>query len=261
MSNALKRTPLPKGFLARPFAHRGLHDLARGRAENSRAACAAAIEAGYALEIDLQLSADDEAMVFHDYKMGRLTAEQGLVRKRSAAQLGAIELKGGGGETIPTLEQILSLVAGRVPLLIELKDQDGAFGPDIGPLEQRVADLLAEYDGPVAVMSFNPHSMRRMAEIAPDVPRGLVSFDWPREEAPTLTYAQRVALADVIEFEELGCAFVSYGAEAFPAKGPTRVRVQGFPVLTWTIKSPLEEARSRPHADQITFEEYLPGLR
>ncbi len=260
MIHPLKRAPLPKGFLARPFAHRGLHDRAQGRAENSRAACAAAIEAGYAIEIDVQMSLDGEAMVFHDYRLQRLTPERGVVRKLTAAELGAIELKG-GGETIPTLLEILKLVAGRVPLLIEIKDQDGAFGPNVGPLEQRVADLLATYVGPVAVMSFNPHSVRFLGEIAPDVPRGLVSFDWPREEAPTLTYAQRVALADLIEFEQLGCAFVSYGAEAFPAKGPTRVRVQGFPVLTWTVQSALEEARTRPHADQITFEGYLPGRR
>ena len=137
------RSPeLPAAFLAAPIAHRGLHDRAAGVVENSRAAFAAAIAAGYGIEMDIQRSADGEAMVFHDDEMPRLTGLPGLVHDYTVAQLSATPLLD-GGETVPTLAEVLALVAGRAPLLIEIKDQDGALGPGVGPLEARVAELLA----------------------------------------------------------------------------------------------------------------------
>ena len=136
------RAPLDPAFLTTPIAHRGLHDRAAGVIENSRAAVSAAVEAGYGIEIDLQLSADGEAMVFHDDELFRLTGESGPVRDRTAAALGAIELEG-GGETIPTLAEILALVAGRAPLLIEAKDQSLTLTEVEGRLERRAAALLA----------------------------------------------------------------------------------------------------------------------
>ena len=122
---------LPRAFYEVPLAHRALHDVARGRPENSRAAIRAAIAAGYGIEIDVQLSADGAAMVFHDYALDRLTHNSGAVRLRSADELKAVPLKG-GGEGIPDLPEVLRLVAGQVPLLIELKDQDGAMGDEFG---------------------------------------------------------------------------------------------------------------------------------
>lgn len=118
--------PLPPRFTDRPFAHRGLHDARAGRIENSRAAVAAAVEAGFGIEIDVQGSADGEAMVFHDDTLDRLTAMRGPVRGRSAAELRAIALSDGGG-SIPTLSEILDIVAGRAPLLVEIKDQGGSL--------------------------------------------------------------------------------------------------------------------------------------
>lgn len=153
---------LPASFLDRPIAHRAYHDIAAGRPENSVEAIIAAIEAGYGIEIDLQLSADGVAMVFHDYDLDRLTEETGPVRARSAAALGAIALKH-GSRGIPTFAEVLTLVAGQVPLLVEVKDQDGAMGPDVGPLEAAAVQALRCYDGPVALMSFNPHSVAALA--------------------------------------------------------------------------------------------------
>jgi glycerophosphoryl diester phosphodiesterase len=120
--------PLPPGFLARPVAHRALH--APGRAENSLAAVAAAVTAGYGIEIDVQLTSDGRAVVFHDETLDRLTAQTGLVRDRHSRELAAIPLPGGG--TIPLLREVLAAVAGRVPLMIEIKDQDGRMGPHVG---------------------------------------------------------------------------------------------------------------------------------
>ena len=164
--------------------------------ENSRAAFEAAIAAGYGIEMDIQRSADGEAMVFHDYEMLRLTDEPGLIHDYTAAQLGRIALLG-ADEPVPTLARVLELVAGRTALLIEIKDQDGALGPDVGPLEARVAALLADYPGEVALMSFNPHSVAALAEAAPDRPRGLTTCafedaDW---SLPDYRRAELAALA------------------------------------------------------------------
>ena len=142
----LGRAPrLPADLLRLPVAHRALHDVADGRPENSRAAVSAAIAAGYAIEIDLQLSADGRAIVFHDYSLARLAEAEGPLRSRSAAELAAIGLRG-GAEGIPDFRTILDLVAGRVPLLVEIKDQDGAMGPSIGALEAAAvfADLTEQ---------------------------------------------------------------------------------------------------------------------
>ncbi len=134
--------PLPDALVKIPVAHRALHDIAQGRPENSRAAIGAAIKAGYAIEIDLQLSRDNQAMAFHDYDLRRLTGETGVLRQRTSADLRRIALKHGEGETIPTLADVLELVNGRAPLLFELKDQDGAMGPDIGALENATVAAL-----------------------------------------------------------------------------------------------------------------------
>jgi len=252
------RSPdLPAAFLAAPLAHRGLHARAAGRIENSRAAFAAAIAAGYGIEMDIQASSDGEAMVFHDDEMPRLTGLPGLVRDYVAAQLGATPLLG-GGESVPTLAEVLALVAGRAPLLIEIKDQDGALGPDVGPLEQRVADLLSRYDGPVALMSFNPHSVAALAEAAPGRPRGLTTcaFDGADWSLPDYRRAELAALSDA---ERTGASFVSHDRRDLANPALARLKAEGLPVLTWTVRSPAEEAAARAVADNITFEGYLPA--
>ncbi|MEL7117196.1 MAG: glycerophosphodiester phosphodiesterase family protein, partial [Pseudomonadota bacterium] len=166
---------LPQVFLDRPLAHRGLHG--QGRPENTRAACVAAIEAGYGIELDLQLSRDGVAMVFHDETLDRLTDTTGPVADRTAAALGQIRIAG-TDQTIPTLADVLDLVGGAAPLLIELKDQDGALGDVGGTLEAATARTLESYNGDVALMSFNPNSVVRLAVLAPHIPRGLTTCDF-----------------------------------------------------------------------------------
>jgi glycerophosphoryl diester phosphodiesterase len=252
--------PLPRAFLGAPIAHRGLHDRAAGRVENSRAAAAAAVAAGYGVEIDVQLSADGEAMVFHDDALDRLTGARGALRARGAAELGGIALTGGGGETVPTLAEMLGVVGGRVPLLVEVKDQGGALdATGVGPLEARVAALLGGYAGPVAAMSFNPASVAALARLAPGLPRGLVANAAGDYEEPGLSPARRAALAALDGFAAAGCGFASYDWRALPAPAAARLRAAGLPVLCWTIRSPAEEAAARAHADNVTFEGYLPA--
>lgn len=253
------RSPeLPAALLLRPVAHRGLHDRAAGIVENSRAAAEAAIAAGYGIELDVQMSADGEAMVFHDDEMPRLTGRPGLVRDYSAADLGRIELLD-AAETVPSLAEFLALVAGRAPLLIEIKDQDGALGPGVGPLERRVAALLDGYAGEAALMSFNPHSVAVFAEAAPDRPRGLTTcaFDSADWSLPDYRRAELAALADA---ERTGASFVSHDRKDLDNPALARLKAEGLPVLTWTVRSAAQEAAARRVADNITFEGYRPPL-
>lgn len=247
---------LPPAFYSVPLAHRGLHDVNDGRPENSRAAVRAAIAAGYGIEIDVQLSADSAAMVFHDYALDRLTVDTGAVRLRKAANLAKTQLKG-GGEGIPTLEEILDLVSGQVPLLIELKDQDGGMGPDIGPLESAVAKGLHGYSGDVAIMSFNPHAVCRMAELLPDVPRGVVTSAY-RYEAWPLPRATCDALRAVPDFERVDACFISHEVDDLARPRVAEIKAQGAMICCWTVRDPVQEAQARKVADNITFEGYEP---
>lgn len=246
---------LPTAFLTTPLCHRAYHDRARGRPENSPAAIRAAIEAGYGIEIDVQLSRDNVAMVFHDYELARLTEATGPLRQQTAEALGRIALRD-GQDSIPTLDEVLGLVAGQVPLLIEIKDQDGAMGPDVGPLEDAVARALEGYAGPVAVMSFNPHSMARMAERVPAIPRGLTTCAFHADDWPTLNAATRTLLARIPDLERVGASFISHDANDLAAAPVAQVKARGLPVLCWTIRSPEAEMIARLIADNVTFEGY-----
>ena len=252
-------TTLPAGFLKAPIAHRALHDLTAGRPENSPAAIAAAIEAGYGIEIDLQLSSDGQAMVFHDYDMKRLTGQAGPLRQCSAAELGRIALTG-GSDTIPTLPQVLEQIAGRVPLLIEIKDQDGAMGANVGALEKAAAAALAGYDGPVAVMSFNPHSVIAMAGLAPDIPRGLTTCAFTQADWPLLPAATRDRLRGIPDYDAARACFISHDATDLDAPRVAALRARGAAILCWTIQSAQDEAMARRIAQNITFEGYAAAI-
>ena len=253
------RPDLPAAFLATPIAHRALHGP--GRPENSAAAIAAAVEAGYGIEIDLQGSVDGVAIVFHDETLDRLTTESGPVRARSADALSAIALAGGDGAGIPTLAEVLALVAGQVPLLIEIKDQTKTPGGFDEALERATAEALAGYAGPVAVMSFNPRSMAAMARLAPDVPRGLTTYAFPLSDFPAAqddpaAEARLRALAEIAAFDEVGASFISHHHRDLDRARVAELKARGVPVLCWTTRTPEEEAAARRIADNVTFEHY-----
>jgi glycerophosphoryl diester phosphodiesterase len=251
--------PLPPGFFARPVAHRGLHDRAAGRIENTLSAIRAAAEAGYAIEIDVQLSADGAAMVFHDDTLDRLTAGTGLVRARSAAELARIAVTG-GGDTIPTLPEVLAAVAGLVPLVVEIKDQGGRMSAEgVGPLEAAAAAALAGYRGPAAVMSFNPASMAEMARLAPALPRGLVACAAEAWDDGALPQDRLAALARLDAFDAVGAAFASYHWRDLPTPATVRLRAGGAPVICWTVRSAADAAAAMAHSDAVTFEGFRPA--
>lgn len=249
---------LHPAFLTRPLAHRGLHDRDSGIVENSPAAFRAAIAGGYGIELDIQMSADRRAMVFHDERLDRLTHQKGPVNKRRAADLRMTPLKN-SGDTIPTLAEVLELVAGQVPLLIEIKDQDGALGRDTGALEADTARLLASYSGPVAVMSFNPHAIAAMRALAPGIAAGLVTDPFNPVHWPDVPAERLRELADMPDLARLRADFISHNRADLGSKAVAAVRANGMPVLCWTVRSPDQEAEARRFADNTTFEGYLPA--
>lgn len=248
-------TPLPAEFLTTPFAHRGLHDRTAGVIENSRSAVEAAVRAGYGIEIDLQMSADGEAMVFHDDTFDRLTAETGPVRQHSAAALGRIDLID-GGEGIPTLADILDIVRGQVPILVEIKDQSGCLGPVDGHLERRAARLLSTYDGPTALMSFNPFSVAICADAAPKIPRGRVTALFKPNEWKDLSPDRAADLNRFDDLDSLGASFISHDHKDLANPEVAAAKASGRHILCWTTKSPAEDAAARLIAENVTFENY-----
>src|SRR3984893_13846874 len=170
----------PDWLTARPVAHRGLHDIARGIVENMPGAFEAAISGNFAIETDLQLSADGEAMVHHDDALGRLNEGSGALLGMTAAELKAVKFKD-TPERMMSLGDLCALVKGRVPIFIEVKSHYDADRK----LVRRMAEVLAAYSGPAAGMSFDPDQVLALREAMPALPRGIVAegkygvTDWP----------------------------------------------------------------------------------
>jgi glycerophosphoryl diester phosphodiesterase len=240
---------------ARPIAHRGYHDRRAGIVENTLSAAEAAIAKRFAIECDLQLTADGEAIVFHDDTLDRLSQGTGPVRALPLAALRAIRLRD-TPDRIPSLIELLSLIADRTPLIAELKsDWTGDRR-----LEKRVAQILSSYNGRVAVMSFDPDAMRTMRRLAPHLPRGLTADafadgpDWGR-----LTPPRRFALRHLFAAVPVRPAFVSYGIHDLPAPAPLLLRRLGVDLICWTVRTPAEREKARRYCDQMTFEGFDPG--
>lgn len=249
-------TRIDRRFLTTPIAHRALHDVKQGRPENSRAAIRAAMDAGYGIEIDLQLSKDHIPIVFHDYDLTRLTNHDGPIQQKQSQDLSGIPLRG-GSESIPDLKEVLDLIDGQVPLLIEFKDQDGHMGGNVGALEKAAAELLVQYPGPVAVMSFNPHSVACLAKECPDIPRGLVTSSFKPEDWPLLPAEVRDRLRGIPDYARVGASFISHEVADLGRARVAELKAEGANILCWTVTSPTMEAKARDVAENITFEQYL----
>ncbi len=247
---------LPASFFEKPITHRALHDRNAGRVENSIKSIQAALAAGYGIEMDVQLTSDGHAMVFHDDLLDRLTSETGPIRNRTRAELEAVPLTDDGG-TIPSLDAVLSLVAGQVPLLIEIKDQDGAMGPNIGPLEKATCKALANYKGDVALMSFNPHAVAICATLAPQIPRGLVTSSYKAMYWPKVAERVRANLREIPDYDRVGACFISHESADLDRPRVAELKANGAHILCWTVRSANEEADARRIVDNVTFEGYL----
>jgi glycerophosphoryl diester phosphodiesterase len=243
----------PDWLTARPIAHRGLHG--QGIVENSAASARAAIAAGYAIECDIQASRDGEAMVFHDATLERLTPMNGRFDAYDAGTLAEIIYEE-SNETIVSLSAFLAVVAGRVPVIVELK---GEFDGDLR-LAERTMAIVADYPGPVALKSFDPGPMAHLRAKGVTCPLGLVAeASYAPEAWPELSGAQRAALTDWRDYPDVDPDFLSWNAADLPHAVPLLCRKGiGMPVMTWTIRSASERERVAPWTDQIVFEGFAP---
>jgi glycerophosphoryl diester phosphodiesterase len=245
----------PDWLTACPIAHRGLHDAARGVIENSLSAVDAAIARGYAIECDIQLSSDGEAIVFHDDTLERLTDAAGPVAQRRAVELTACALKG-SSDRIPTLETFLARIGGRVPLICEIKSRfDGNL-----KLAERACAVVSQYAGPVAFKSFDPAVIAALRESADSRPRGIVGESHHDHAAwNSLTARQKFSMANLLHYEETLPDFLSWRVSDLVSAVPYLCRAGiGMPVMTWTVRSDADRTLARDHADQIVFEGFTP---
>jgi glycerophosphoryl diester phosphodiesterase len=246
----------PDWLTARPVAHRGLHDIARGIVENMPAAAQAAVAGNFAIECDIQLTADGEAMVHHDDALGRLTEGSGALLGKTAAELKAVKFKN-TDERMMTLGDLCALVAGRVPLVIEVKSH---FDGD-RKLVKRMAEVLTAYSGPAVGMSFDPDQVLALREIMPQLPRGIVAErDYTETDWPEASTEQRRGMTHLRHAFRTRPHFVAYWVNELPSMAPWTARnVFGLPLLSWTVRTPEQRARAARYADQMIFEGFLPG--
>ncbi len=239
----------------RPVAHRGLHDAKAGVIENTPSAIKAALSYGFAIEVDLQMSKDGEAMVFHDETLERLTTSKSLVSARTAKQLKRVNFKD-TSDRMWSLSELLQLVQGLVPLVIEIKSQ----WDNVGPLEQRVAEVLSSYDGPACVMSFNPQSIITIKELAPTLTRGLVAGGFTNNaEWAHLSDRQRFKMRHLLYGFEAEVDFIAYHVKALPALAPWISRtILRKPLLSWTVRTQQDQHTVARWADQMIFEGFVP---
>ncbi len=246
----------PDWLTARPVAHRGLHDRARGIIENMPGAAQAAIDGNFGIECDIQLTADGEAMVHHDDALGRLTEGSGALFDMRAAELKAVKFKD-TSERMMSLGDLCALVKGRVPLVIEVKSH---FDGD-RKLVKRMAEVLAAYSGPVVGMSFDPDQVLALREMVPKLPRGIIAQrSYDDDDWKDLAPEQRRGMLHLRHAFRTRPHFVAYWVDQLPAPAPWIARnIFGLPLLTWTVRTPEQRERAARHADQMIFEGFVPG--
>jgi glycerophosphoryl diester phosphodiesterase len=246
----------PDWLTARPVAHRGLHDAERGIMENMPAAAEGAISGNFAIECDIQLTSDGDAMVHHDDELGRLTEGSGTLLTKTAAELKQVRFKG-TAERMMTLSDLCNLVAGRVPLVIEVKSH---FDGD-RKLVRRMAEVLSSYKGPAVGMSFDPDQVLALRELIPSRPHGVVAeHDYTEQDWPDASPAQRHGMTHLRHFFRTQPDFVAYWVNELPSAAPWLARyLFRCPLLTRTVRSPVQRARAARYADQMIFEGFVPG--
>jgi glycerophosphoryl diester phosphodiesterase len=240
---------------ARPVAHRGLHDASAGVIENTPSAFAAAVAGNYAIECDLQLSADGEAMIFHDDTLDRLTEAAGRLDAITAVELKRVPFRA-TGDRMMTLGDLCDLVGGRVALLVEIKSR---FDGDLR-LVTRAAQVLDSYRGQAALMSFDPAPIAALRMLAPRLPRGIVAERRdPHKDWQPLPARTRRALAYFQHALRSRPQFIAYSIADLPSAIPWVARtVCKLPLLAWTVRSDVDRARAARYADQMIFEGFRP---
>jgi glycerophosphoryl diester phosphodiesterase len=249
--------PLDRAAYVRAIAHRGLHDAKRGLVENSGPAFEAALGSGCGVECDLQPAADGTPYVFHDFTFERLIDAQGAIAQATPDTIGALRYRN-SQERILSFADFLDLCGGRGPLLVEIKSD---WQKPHALFLEKIAAEIQRYKGPVALMSFDPGVMVRMAELAPKIPRGIVSGVYAGEgwNVETLGAARADRLTHLLESGPVAPSFYAYHVAALPTPVTRYIReVQGLPLFTWTVRSAADRETARAWADAPIFEGPIP---
>jgi len=241
-------------LVARPIAHRGLHEEKAGRVENCESSFEAAIRHGFSIECDIQLTKDGQAVVFHDDDVDRVLDGRGRVKDFTVAELKAMRFKQ-GKDQVQTLAEFLEQVAGRTTAVIEIK----SFWDDDFTLTDHAVDVLANYSGPYALMSFDPDLVARVAATAPDTVRGITADRVIDPYYCPLPVAKRVAMREMAHLPQSQPHFISFDFRQLPFTPITEFQAAGFPIITWTIASAEQASQARRWCDQITFEQFIPA--
>jgi glycerophosphoryl diester phosphodiesterase len=253
----LRPVNAPAWLIERPIAHRGLHDNAKAVIENTVAAAQAAIAGGFAIEFDVQMSMDGETIVFHDETLDRLTDASGPLSAMRAADIAKVRING-AGEAPPTLAAFLEAVAGRTPLICELKSRfDGDWR-----IADRVAALAAAYDGPLAFKSFDHDLVAYMRLLRPRTRNGapcpigiLAQAAYDDPSWSFLSAEQRRDWTDFDHFDLARPDFLSWNVDDLPHKIPFLMKeLTGAPVMAWTVRTAGQRQAARKWADQIVFD-------
>lgn len=229
-----------------PFAHRGLHGPKSGHVENSLTAFKAANARGHGFELDVLLSHDGKAMVYHDVSLNRLTGRSGDIDDFTAQQLSAITLTG-SDDVILTLEKILDNIDQKYPVLIEIKGDQGR--PD--QIAQAVFKDICDYNGPVAVMSFYPGIILWFQKHAPKILRGLVATSINDGEMPEKYFSTPTQKSYI---DDLAVDFIAYDIRALPNEVTEYCRGKNIPVLTWTVRTEDLQQKARLYTDNSIYE-------
>jgi glycerophosphoryl diester phosphodiesterase len=241
-------------LVARPIAHRGFHNEAEGRVENCEAAFEAAIKHGFSIECDLQLTADGDAVVFHDDEVDRILDGSGKVKNFTVKELKAMNFKQ-GKDRVQTLAELVEQVNGRTTLVIEIK----SLWDDDFTLTDRVLDVLAVYNGPFGLMSFDPDLISRVAATAPETVRGITADRVIDPYYDPLPVSKRLAMREFSHLPESRPHFISFDFHQLPFQPVTEFQAAGFPILSWTIENEDDAHQARRWCDQITFENFNPA--
>lgn len=238
-----------KWLIQTPIAHRGLHHDDGFIPENSLAAFKRAVVAGYPIELDIQVTAGGQVIVFHDSDLERMCGLKKATRDLGEEELKSFFLKG-GTEQIPLLTDVFKLVAGKVPLLIEIKSLNG-----VKNAKTDILQLINKYHGDIAIQSFDPFILSWFAKHIPTITRGQLAASFTGEKMPFLA---KLILKNLWLNFLSRPDFIAYNVADLPLKKVGYLRSKGLPVLGWTVRSELTQTQIAPYCDNIIFEGYKP---
>jgi glycerophosphoryl diester phosphodiesterase len=231
------------------ICHRGYHGGSSACPENSLSAFERAVRRGLAIECDVQLLADDGIAVFHDSNTKRMTGVDRLIAVCDAGQVRSMRLLD-SNQTVPLLEDMLDVVGGEVPLLIEMK----GFG-DMGRFCRALLRKLKGYDGPFALQSFNPKALLWLRLHAPQIPRGQISGSLQDVKLP---WHRKVLVKNLLTNGTTRPHFISYEVECIPHMKRVQKLREQMPVIGWTVSSLEQYKRLKQHCDNVIFEGFDP---